>query len=432
MEKQTECQICAEKFNKTTRRKIPCLSCNLEYCLKCLKQYMKSSEKELDCMSCGVKIPIFYIKDYTPKTFYRNSVRIHNTDILFNVEKSMLPNTIHLVEIEREKERLYEENDKIIKKICSLKREISQLYDKRQINFNKIYYGLDLIPNKDKKEFICPCPVDNCRGFLSTKWKCAICETNVCKHCRNILDEEHKCNPEDIESTKIIFSNTKPCPECGARIMKSEGCDHMFCTNCKTGFSWKSGKKLDDSKNTNPLFYEWMRENGGINRNPDDIICGGLPSIRELEEKMDISIYTKYVSIANIHRCIMHVYHIELEKYNPEQFNDNSDLRVDFLMDRIDEDYWKDILKTRVKKINKYKDIHQTLSLFHQTMVEYMIMLNTHEEENINDIIISIKKFRKYINNHFKNLLEIYNNVMPYINKDWEINTLNTSFHISS
>jgi hypothetical protein len=36
--------------------------------------------------------------------------------------------------------------------------------------------------------------------------------------------EKHECKPDDVESAKAIEKDTRPCPKCGARIFKIEGC----------------------------------------------------------------------------------------------------------------------------------------------------------------------------------------------------------------
>jgi hypothetical protein len=37
-------------------------------------------------------------------------------------------------------------------------------------------------------------------------------------------DSPHTCNPDMIETAKLIRKDTKPCPACGEMIMKTEGC----------------------------------------------------------------------------------------------------------------------------------------------------------------------------------------------------------------
>ena len=76
-----------------------------------------------------------------------------------------------------------------------------------------------------------------------------------CTRCHKQLD----ALPDqeiDEETAKLLESISKKCPVCGAFIQKAEGCNHMFCTNCKNGFNWNDLSKLDDRDNTNPHFQE--------------------------------------------------------------------------------------------------------------------------------------------------------------------------------
>ena len=44
------------------------------------------------------------------------------------------------------------------------------------------------------------------------------CICHLCKECfktkNDRSDREHVCNPDDIETVKLIKSSTKPCPKC--------------------------------------------------------------------------------------------------------------------------------------------------------------------------------------------------------------------------
>ena len=90
----------------------------------------------------------------------------------------------------------------------------------------------------------------------SRKIKCCICILYTCPDCLTIIgenkNEEHKCDENSVKSAEMIKKDTRPCPTCGERIFKIEGCDQMFCTAprkdgsgfCETPFSWKTGKPM--------------------------------------------------------------------------------------------------------------------------------------------------------------------------------------------
>ncbi|KAJ3340172.1 E3 ubiquitin-protein ligase rnf14 [Gonapodya sp. JEL0774] len=50
------------------------------------------------------------------------------------------------------------------------------------------------------------------------------------------------------ESRKWLVENSKDCPECGLHVEKSEGCNHMTCSRCKTHFCYLCGAWLSSSK----------------------------------------------------------------------------------------------------------------------------------------------------------------------------------------
>jgi hypothetical protein len=76
----------------------------------------------------------------------------------------------------------------------------------------------------DNAQFIRPCPNNECRGFLSTRYKCGICGTRTCPQCLEIKGENHECIEENIKTAELIRKDTKPCPSCGTSISKIEGC----------------------------------------------------------------------------------------------------------------------------------------------------------------------------------------------------------------
>jgi hypothetical protein len=95
----------------------------------------------------------------------------------------------------------------------------------------------------ERKQFIRKCPVTDCRGFLSTRWKCDVCENYICIDCNEIKKgDDHVCDPNAVETMKLLKSDTKPCVKCGAMIFKISGCSQMWCPDCHTAFDWNTGK----------------------------------------------------------------------------------------------------------------------------------------------------------------------------------------------
>lgn len=91
---------------------------------------------------------------------------------------------------------------------------------------HRLYEGTTA--NTVKREFIMKCGVEECRGFLSTVYKCGVCDSWTCPDCLVVLGKdkavEHTCKPDMVESAKAIKAETQPCPKCAARIYKIDGC----------------------------------------------------------------------------------------------------------------------------------------------------------------------------------------------------------------
>jgi hypothetical protein len=80
----------------------------------------------------------------------------------------------------------------------------------------------------EKREFIQHCPAEGCRGYLSTAYKCGVCAKYTCSDCLAVKGENrdapHTCNEEAKASAALIQRETRPCPKCGVRIYKIDGC----------------------------------------------------------------------------------------------------------------------------------------------------------------------------------------------------------------
>jgi len=131
-----------------------------------------------------------------------------------------------------------------------------------------------------KTKFIMPCQNTDCNGMLNRNYCCELCDKKTCSKCLEVENEDHECNPDSIESAKLLRSSTKPCPKCGTRISKIDGCDQMWCTECKTSFSWNKGT-IETGYVHNPHYFEYMRKNNmNIDRNPNEVraigICGNI------------------------------------------------------------------------------------------------------------------------------------------------------------
>jgi hypothetical protein len=260
-----------------------------------------------------------------------------------------------------------------------------------------------------------PCPIEDCKGSLSSRGKCGLCENLMCLKCENKKTEDHECNKDDVASVKEKMKGTVPCPSCGSRIFKTGGCQHMWCTKpgCETSFDWKTGKRISNSHNTNPHYYAFRTANGGMPRDPHDIPCGGLPPIRNT-----IAIFSRYSSIdgSEIQRSIPHNQTVMLPRYSPGAITDNIDLTVKFLMNEIKEEKYEKEIRARHKKREKLNSVYPLLEMYIQTMTEMLIRISGVSSQGEFDVVFSeMVSLQEYTNKELEKLAKEFDNVMPVI-----------------
>ena len=228
------CIICAEKFNKVKRNPTKCQYCDFIACRECCETYILS-ENDPHCMNkdCMRTWTRQFISNSFTKQFCTLTLKNHRENVLFEKNKSSLPSIIPIIKIVKESEGIENEIKKLMIEEQNIKNRILEKRNNKFVLDMQIrrFYNDDITENentKDKKIFIRPCPNDKCRGFLSSQWKCGICEIYVCSDCGDIKGQdntiEHICKEENIKSMELLKKDTRPCPKCGTRIFKIEGC----------------------------------------------------------------------------------------------------------------------------------------------------------------------------------------------------------------
>jgi hypothetical protein len=212
---------------------------------------------------CGREWTRKFLSDTFPTTFITGALKKHREDVIFDRERALLPATQPYAEAIARKNALrteYNEVNKIISQLKARKRRIQILLDRLERNPVEALVednGQDVThEEKTHRQFITPCPVDDCRGFLSSQYKCGLCETWSCPDCNVIIGKSkttpHTCDPNDVESVKLMKVETKPCPKCAVPIFKIDGCDQIWCTHCHIAFCFRTcviEKKIHTTNN---------------------------------------------------------------------------------------------------------------------------------------------------------------------------------------
>jgi hypothetical protein len=419
--KKVNCMICTDEVYH--RKMVKCPFCKFESCGSCVDRFLMGIEDDKPrCMnnSCKKVWSYEFLSDNFNPSFYNKRYRERRATLLHEREKALLPGTQHLVALEKKLEQIKKTIDNLVDE-NNMYRELISNNDKkiRSVNTTGLFHS------KEKKErtFTRACPVEDCRGFLSSSLKCGTCSGRACKDCHlpKPKNDEHKCDPDLVATVKLLANDTKPCPACATPIFKINGCDQMYCIQCHTAFSWNRGT-IERGVIHNPHFYEAQREiNGGHapRVRGDNMRCGGPPCMWEITERMNIEgIIFEFASEA--HMLIHHINNVELPRYpyNVGEM-DNSALRLDYLMGRISEKQWVCKLKTKMKRQEKNGEYNMVLSMFTQTMSDLFGNIMDGETIDIPCNIIAMTKLREYTNKSLKKIGIRYGNVYPVISVDF-------------
>jgi hypothetical protein len=263
-------------------------------------------------MQCHKEMQREFLVDNFTLKFVSKDWKEHRERVMLQKERALLPTRQPVAEMVKRKNDLAKECNTILEQINALRaHHYTQMTEKTRLEY-RIRVGLAAdaaLPSVKQREhaaFVRPCPntEENCRGFLSTQWKCNLCDMWTCKDCHEMKglaqDTPHECNPDNLASAKLIDADTRGCPKCGARVYKISGCNQMFCTACNDcAFDWVTGRV--ETVIHNPHYYEFQRQlNGGqAPRVMGDILCG-----REVDN-MTITVVTNLFPVENISRNII-------------------------------------------------------------------------------------------------------------------------------
>ena len=427
MTAHVDCDICASKTSKANHM-IFCQYCQFKSCLNCNRTFLLGLDDDKPrCMSpeCKKVWSGDFMSENFPNSFHNQVYRDRQAQITFEREKSLLPET----------QELLEANKKLKAQITDLKQEEDRLKDRlRTISDQKL--ELQHIINSDrkihtKKVFIKACPINECRGFLAGDFTCGLCDVKVCKECHISLgnknsteEQKHQCDPNIVETIKLLARDTKPCPNlgCGTPIFKISGCDQMFCTKCHTPFSWKSGL-IETGRIHNPHFYEWQRKQGGgvAPRVEGDDVCGRRLDLVNLKHTLEKFKFPRNL-LDDQHRFLGHMDYILTRRYTNDDIDPHHKrLRMQYLENEIDEATWIRDLKRSLKQKEKNSAIRDILNMFCTTLSDtFNNMYVSKSRTEMIDHIKSMEELRYYTNTTLIKIERRFKNKVPTIPNNWE------------
>ena len=165
-----KCTICDEKYTASKRKKVKCKTCDEECCLECFKKYLLNSDNITPkCMFCSENISYSFIREICSVNFCNKDLNEKRTKIEVERQKSLLPGTQYLANLEIERRKYFKEIQLYDDRIDELKREIAIIQRQKS---RVPWPTMEDIKTQDNKiTFIQKCPVESCNGFLNSSWK---------------------------------------------------------------------------------------------------------------------------------------------------------------------------------------------------------------------------------------------------------------------
>lgn len=425
-----QCSICVDPL----RNPCECVYCKYTACRKCVQHYLLTTHDDPHCMNCKKKWNREKVDALVSAHFRNSALKKHRETILFEREKALLPAAQEEIVKQEKRKQIMRQRRELYRSISLLYRE-NYPADQRERMMKELEDQVDALDaeeaalfygrkqQKEKPVFTIHCPGDNCRGFITEKdWECGMCHTKICKDCFEIEATEHMCKTENIETAKLLRSDTKPCPNCATFIYKISGCNQMWCTQCHIAFDWTTGQR-ETGVIHNPHYYEW---NGRQNELHYNIEEDEFPSYYRLREQMDKHFTQEQQELIrkvfNIHMTVTHTRHVELLTYRvttPVPESANMDLRIQYLQNRLTETVFKQKLQQREKQHSKSKELYDIYEMYVATMTDYFVHLynNIPNYKTVTELeqwLSQVKQLQLYVNEQLKTVSKRYSNKVYY------------------
>lgn len=475
------CTVCFNDFNRTTYKCVTCYKCNHKCCVGCMKQTILSNDSEAHCMSCKVQFSHRFLVATLKAAFVNKAYRQHMQKLLFERQLALLPATQPIAEARRRDDAIRAEHNRLQLEVARWERKQAELQVRlhsldesspehttlqtqvlemfqhvlkcqRQLREHDKVYARMLsgdLPEVARQSFVRKCPADNCKGFLSTQWKCGLCDTYSCKECHDHIGEHsllesHKCDADKVATAKLLATDTKNCPKCATPIFKISGCDQMYCTQCHTAFSWRTGL-VETGVIHNPHYFAYLRSlqqdrDQDIPRQPGDNACAdayGDDAIGNVTDTWRIQMACTRHSLVLPTELLeffdkqLHIRLVDIPNHTFDLDGACQNARVSYLLNKhTAAQFSKKIYKfhKESQRSTEQRQIIETeLAVAGDLWNKLLASLNFDKPRFIacfHEITDEIDGLRRYLNNEFALVAKVYGNISLAFDHRWALSTV--------
>ena len=364
-----ECKICFCEVE--TELGYQCKICDAIVCKDCftrLLDFCKTEKMLISCVLC--KREVLY---QNVELEYKRKYNELCVNYLLNRN-----NIKNKIEENKSKEKFYKqiqkEREDFVKTMPNGIKLLIQIALSKKIKKIK-KDNIKYIETKKRK-----CMREICKGFLyelHNNFECDLCKIKYCKKCESKINEKesqtHICKKEELESLEEIEKYVK-CPNCILPVVKSEGCNNITCSICKTNFCYRTGEIINDGNHDyRVLKLKEYKLSGKIieeNKYSKEIIM------------MIIEIESNEPKKSNIIDVIKNIKEIDIDKLKQSKTGNS-------------------LINTISKKYSKYREHKEEYEIYYKKLLDIdMYNEKKMQENDMKNVLIDIlNHIRK--NNHF-------------------------------
>ena len=393
------CTLCTEEMIDNDR--IICPYCSVEVCEPCFQYSLTMELRTPHCIYCKKHYTLEFILSNNAIEWCKKTFLPYMGNLLLEMEMKKIPQFMEpykmLIQV-----RVLKSEFNTLKKQYKKNTDSQEWIDQsstlsNQINNleNKLYFKDVKTRNKKKEEkivIIMPCPMENCKGYISDKYVCHLCDQEICNACFQAKSNpnDHQCKRDDIKSATIIHESSKPCPNCYVAIFKISGCNQMFCTHCHTVFDWET-LEIDKGAVHNVHYFEWLTSSKNDTLTQESMACG---TIEDVYQALKVQMHHLYLHSEKLF-YLLHglngymdsifffnrVVHGELIPYYNRKIDNCDKYIFDYLDDNISEKSWKKKLISNALQNEFINHLIQILEVYELVSADFLRQLSFQYEQ---------------------------------------------------